>query len=76
MGSSSIASLEHGETGGGGTDTAAVALETAVTATKVEILEIGVAAYRSLLAHGVQERVGAAVDVLKATAVMVSWFTL
>lgn len=66
------AQLEHGETGGMGSASAAAALETAVTATKVELLEIGIGAYISLLANGVQERAGEAVEVLKATAVMVS----
>lgn len=63
---------ERGETGGMGSAPAAAALETAVTATKVELLEIGIGAYLLLLADGVQERAGAAVEVLKATAVMVS----
>lgn len=47
------------------------ALETAIAAGKTELLEIGISAYQRLLADGVNERVGRAVSVLRATEALV-----
>lgn len=56
---------------GAGACESAPALETAVSAERTELLEIGANAYRRLLAKGVKKRIGGAVAVLRATGALV-----